>query len=146
MRVLRRGEAGPDQPLGALALREVVGGVDGVEARDALRLDVGDERVGDVGEDHSAGHVDVVGLDELAEPRQRGSRDASLSSRMTSSLRPAICQPLSSQNSSQPLYMSLPAWAMAPDSGARKPILIGPWANAAPAASIVIAAIVTAVS
>src|SRR2546428_735174 len=66
----------------------------------------------------------------------------SLSSRMTSSLRPAICQPLSSQNSSQPLYMSLPAWAMAPDSGARKPILIGPWANAAPAASIVIAAIV----
>src|SRR5438445_599561 len=70
----------------------------------------------------------------------------SLSSRMTSSLRPAICQPLSSQKSSQPLYMSLPAWAMAPDRGARKPILIGPWANAAPAASIVIAAIVTAVS
>src|SRR6266542_11110 len=26
--------------------------------------------------------------------------------------------------------MSLPAWAMAPDSGARKPILIGAWAAA----------------
>src|SRR5206468_3441944 len=76
MHVLARGEAGPDQPLGTLALREVVGGVDGVEARDALRLDVGDERVGDVGEDHAARHVDVVGLDELAEPRQRGGRDA----------------------------------------------------------------------
>src|SRR3989475_5579504 len=69
-----------------------------------------------------------------------------LSSGMTSSYRPALCQPLPPQNSSQPLYMSWPAWAMAPDSGARKPILIGPWANAAPAASIVIAAIVTAVS
>src|SRR5437773_269237 len=57
----------------------------------------------------------------------------SLSSRMTSSFRPAICQPLSSQKSSQPLYMSLPAWAMAPDSGARKPILTGPWASASPA-------------
>src|SRR6266508_5473108 len=54
----------------------------------------------------------------------------SLSSRMTSSLRPASCQPLSSQNSSQPLYMSLPAWAMAPESGARKPILTGAWALA----------------
>ena len=33
--------------------------------------------------------------------------------------------------------MSLPAWAMAPDSGERKPILIGPWAPAvgAPAVS-----------
>src|SRR5438034_4250176 len=29
MHVLARGEAGPDQPLGTLALREVVGGVDG---------------------------------------------------------------------------------------------------------------------
>src|SRR5262245_49870112 len=59
----------------------------------------------------------------------------SLSSRITSSLRPAICQPLSSQKSSQPLYMSLPAWAMAPDSGARKPILTGPWAAACAATS-----------
>ena len=59
----------------------------------------------------------------------------SLSSRMTSSFRPAICQPLSSQKSSQPLYMSLPAAAMAPDSGERKPILIGPCAAASPATS-----------
>src|SRR5213080_1996262 len=59
----------------------------------------------------------------------------SLSSRMTSTLRPAICQPLSSQKSSQPLYMSLPAAAMAPDSGERKPILIGPGAGAAPTAT-----------
>src|SRR5262245_8962838 len=57
----------------------------------------------------------------------------SLSSRITSSLRPAICQPFSSQKSSQPLYMSLPAWAMAPDSGARKPILMAPCAAAGPA-------------
>src|SRR5262249_61928981 len=70
----------------------------------------------------------------------------SLSSRMTSSLRPAICHLLSSQKSSQPLYMSLPAWAMAPDRGARNPILIGAWANAAPAVSMVSAAIVSAVS
>ena len=56
-----------------------------------------------------------------------------LSQLMTSSFLPAICQPLSSQKSSQPLYMSLPAWAMAPDSGARKPILTGPWANASSA-------------
>src|SRR5207245_7374910 len=52
----------------------------------------------------------------------------SLSSRITSSLRPAICQPLSCQYSSQPLYMSLPAAAMAPDRGERNPILIGPCA------------------
>src|SRR5712692_7411089 len=54
----------------------------------------------------------------------------SLSSRMTSSLRPAICQPASSQNSSHPLYMSLPAWAMAPDSGEMKPRRMGPCAAA----------------
>src|SRR5439155_6309048 len=54
----------------------------------------------------------------------------SLSSRMTSSLRPAICQPLSSQKSSQPLYMSLPAWAMAPEMGEMNPILTGPCARA----------------
>src|SRR5262245_50999340 len=54
----------------------------------------------------------------------------SLSSRMTSSLRPASCHPFSSQKSSHPLYMSLPACAMAPESGARKPSLTGPWARA----------------
>src|SRR6185295_8942129 len=56
----------------------------------------------------------------------------SVSSRMTSSLRPAICIPCSCQYSSQPLYMSFPAWAMAPEIGDRKPILIGPWAWAGP--------------
>ncbi len=67
----------------------------------------------------------------------------SVSSRITSSLRPAICMPCSRQYSSQPLYMSLPAWAMAPESGERNPILIGPWAaaGAAPAAAIRIAPI-----
>src|SRR6266566_1360179 len=62
----------------------------------------------------------------------------SVSSRITSSLRPAICMPCSCQYSSQPLYMSLPAWAMAPESGERNPILIVPWAaaGAAPAATI----------
>src|SRR5512147_820750 len=49
---------------------------------------------------------------------------------MTSSLRPAICMPCSCQYSSQPLYMSLPAWAMAPEIGERNPILIGAWAEA----------------
>src|SRR5215470_5181703 len=58
----------------------------------------------------------------------------SLSSRMTSTFRPAICQPFSCQYSSQPEYMSLPAAAIAPVSGEMKPILIGPWAPASPAA------------
>src|SRR5258705_2889842 len=58
----------------------------------------------------------------------------SVSSRMTSSLRPAICIPCSSQYSSQPLYMSFPAWAMAPEIGDRNPILIGPCASAGPVA------------
>src|SRR5215470_2926368 len=57
----------------------------------------------------------------------------SLSSRMTSTFRPAICQPFSCQYSSQPEYMSLPAAAIAPVSGEMKPILIGPWAKASPA-------------
>src|SRR5215470_5129100 len=52
----------------------------------------------------------------------------SVSSRITSSLRSPIRQPLSCQYSSQPLYMSLPALAMAPDIGERNPILIGAWA------------------
>ena len=56
----------------------------------------------------------------------------SVSSRMTSSLRPPICMPRSCQYSSHPLYMSFPAWAMAPEIGERKPILIGPWAAARP--------------
>src|SRR4030095_7772478 len=59
----------------------------------------------------------------------------SLSSRTTSTLRPAICQPLSCQNSSQHEDMSWPAAAMAPDSGERNPILIGPWALASPSAA-----------
>src|SRR6266850_669151 len=59
----------------------------------------------------------------------------SLSSRVTSSLRPPACQPVSCQYSSHPLYMSLPAAAMAPDSGEMKPILMGPWAAASPAKS-----------
>src|SRR6266508_1143429 len=41
----------------------------------------------------------------------------SVSSRMTSSLRPPICMPRSCQYSSHPLYMSFPAWAMAPEIG-----------------------------
>src|SRR5881296_1490097 len=57
----------------------------------------------------------------------------SLSSSVTSILRPAACQPVSCQYSSQPLYMSLPAAAMAPDSGEMKPILIGPCADASQA-------------
>src|SRR5881296_3487469 len=60
----------------------------------------------------------------------------SLSSRTTSTFRPAICQPLSCQYSSQPLYMSLPAAAIAPVSGEMKPILIGPCAAAPPGATI----------
>src|SRR5947207_4340033 len=68
----------------------------------------------------------------------------SLSSRITSSLRPASCQPLSSQKNSQPLYMSLPACAMAPESGARNPILIGPWASAAPLENAIDAATMAA--
>src|SRR5262249_33923780 len=52
---------------------------------------------------------------------------------MTSTFRPAICQPFSCQYSSQPEYMSLPAAAIAPVSGEMKPILIGPWATASPA-------------
>src|SRR2546430_14498617 len=64
----------------------------------------------------------------------------SLSSRITSTLRPAICQPLSCQYSSQPLYMSLPAAAIAPVSGEMKPILIGPSAAAAPGATSAAAA------
>src|SRR5206468_3326223 len=64
----------------------------------------------------------------------------SLSSRTTSTLRPAICQPLSCQYSSQPLYMSLPAAAIAPVSGEMKPILIGPCAAAPPGATIAAAA------
>jgi hypothetical protein len=58
---------------------------------------------------------------------------ASSSSRMTWIFRPATCQPFSSQNISQPLYMSFPAWAPAPLIGARNPILIGSWATASPA-------------
>ena len=58
----------------------------------------------------------------------------SVSSRMTSSFRPAICSRVSCQYSSQPLYMSLPAWAIAPEIGERKPILIGPWASTEPVA------------
>src|SRR6267142_607415 len=46
----------------------------------------------------------------------------SVSSRMTSSLRPPICMPRSCQYSSHPLYMSFPAWAMAPEIGERKPV------------------------
>ena len=56
----------------------------------------------------------------------------SVSSTMSSSLRPATWRPISSRNSSVPLTMSLPIWAKGPVCGARKPIRIGPpWAAGA---------------
>src|SRR5262245_60616638 len=63
----------------------------------------------------------------------------SLSSRTTSTLRPAICQPLSCQSSSQPPHTPLPAAAIAPLSGEMKPILIGPCAAAPPGTSTAVA-------
>src|SRR5205823_13795461 len=54
----------------------------------------------------------------------------SLSSRVPSIARRAACHPVPCQYSAQPLYMSRPAAAMAPDSGEMKPILIGPCADA----------------
>src|SRR5689334_2660512 len=59
----------------------------------------------------------------------------SLSSSTTSTFRPAICQPVSCQYSSHPAYISFPAAAIAPDSGDRNPILIGPCAPALPTPS-----------
>src|SRR3989441_539362 len=68
------GEAGTDEPLRPLALREVVGGVDRVEGRDPLRLDVRHERIGDVRQDDAGEHVHLVVLDELARLGERGRR------------------------------------------------------------------------
>src|SRR5881628_1807504 len=76
MHVAAGREAGADQPLGAPALGEVVGGVDRIHGGDALGLDIGNQRVGDVGEDHAGQHVDLVGLDQLAGAGQGGGRDA----------------------------------------------------------------------
>src|SRR5262245_37028212 len=51
MHIATRGEARSNQPLGALALGEVVCGVDRVDRRDLLGLDVRHERVRYIGED-----------------------------------------------------------------------------------------------
>ena len=66
MHVAAGREAGADEPVRPLALREVVGGVDRVQGRDRLLLDVGHQRIGDVGQDHAHEHVHLVVLHELA--------------------------------------------------------------------------------
>ena len=65
MHVAAGREARSDQPLGPLALGEVVGGVDRVDRRDLLSLDVRHERVRHVGEDNPGQHVDLVAFDQL---------------------------------------------------------------------------------
>src|SRR5207245_2993178 len=68
--------AGRVQPWWPLALGEIVGGVDRVERRDPLGLDVRNERVRDVREDDAGDHVDLVALDELAELGEGGRGQA----------------------------------------------------------------------
>src|SRR5947209_4899536 len=68
------GEAGTDEPLRPLALREVVGGVDRVEGRDPLRVAVRHERIGAVRQDAAGERVHLVVLDELARLGERGRR------------------------------------------------------------------------
>ena len=58
-----------DQPFGALALGEIVSGVDRVDRRDLLSLDVRHERVRHIGEDDPGQHVHLIAFDQL--PRLR---------------------------------------------------------------------------
>ena len=73
---LARGPAGADDPLRGLALRDVIGGDDGIGRRDLLAIDVGLERVADVREQPARQDVDLVLLDELARLVERGRRVA----------------------------------------------------------------------
>src|SRR2546425_4262488 len=69
-------EPGADEPLGPLALREIVGRVDRVHRGNFLRFDIGHQRVGDVRQDHAGDHVDAIVLDELPELDEGGRRVA----------------------------------------------------------------------
>ena len=76
MHRLARRPAGAHDVLRRLALGDVVGGHDRVRGGNALAVDVGLERVPDVGEEPAGDDVDLVLLDHLARLVERGGRVA----------------------------------------------------------------------